>query len=80
MMLLSFGLFAQNPPPPNNGNGSPGSGSSGNPYQAATLNNLYWLTQNSADWGKHYIQTANIDATATSGWDGGNGFTPIGTG
>jgi hypothetical protein len=75
-LTMSTSLMAQTPIPPANGDGS-----SGNPYQIATLNNLYWLTQNSLVWeepGKYFIQTANIDATATSGWDSGAGFTPIG--
>jgi YDG domain/MBG domain (YGX type)/Secretion system C-terminal sorting domain/The GLUG motif len=57
---------------------STGDGSAGNPYQIATLENLYWLSQNSGQWDKSYIQTADIDATATSGWASGAGFTPIG--
>ena len=56
-----------------------GSGTEADPYQIATLNNLYWITQNSGEWDKHYIQTANIDASSTSGWDSGSGFSPIGT-
>ena len=59
-------------PPPN------GSGTEADPYQIATLENLQWLSQNSNQWGAYYIQTANIDASATNGWDGGAGFTPIG--
>ena len=59
---------------------SAGDGSSGTPYQIATLNNLYWITQNNTEWGKYYIQTANIDASSTSGWDSGSGFSPIGNG
>ncbi|MHC1737929.1 MAG: BNR-repeat neuraminidase N-terminal domain-containing protein [Ignavibacteriaceae bacterium] len=57
-----------------------GAGTSGDPYLIATLNNLYWLTQNSGSWvtGKYYKQTANIDASTSSGWDEANGFTPIG--
>jgi len=54
-----------------------GNGTSGNPYQIATLNNLYLVTQNSASWDKYFQQTADIDATTTSSWDGGNGFSPI---
>ncbi|NTW88796.1 MAG: hypothetical protein HGB26_06680 [Desulfobulbaceae bacterium] len=57
-----------------------GSGTSADPYQIATLDNLYWLSQNNGEWGKHYKQMANIDASATSGWDGGRGFSPIGNG
>jgi hypothetical protein len=57
-----------------------GSGTAGDPYLIATLNNLYWITQNSSEWatGKVYKQTANIDASTTSTWDGGKGFLPIG--
>jgi len=54
-----------------------GSGTSGSPYQIATLDNLYWVTQNSASWGKYFQQTADIDASTTSGWADG-GFSPIG--
>ena len=66
-------LLAQTADPPANG-----SGTSGDPYEIATLNNLYWITQNTGEWDKHYIQTEDIDASSTSGWDGGNGFFPIG--
>lgn len=67
-----------------------GDGSSGNPYQIANLDNLYWLTQNSTEWDKHYLQTMDIDATASNTWDVGDhddnintveepmGFSPIG--
>lgn len=55
-----------------------GTGTAANPYQIATLENLYWLSQNSAQWiaGKYYIQTADIDAAATSTWfsDGAGGY------
>jgi hypothetical protein len=67
-----------------------GSGTESDPYAIATLNNLYWLSQTSTEWDKHYRQTADIDASATSGWDIGDhdsenstpdsaqGFSPIG--
>ncbi|MGN6420404.1 MAG: T9SS type A sorting domain-containing protein [Pseudobacter sp.] len=62
-----------------------GTGTAADPYQIATLNNLYWISQNSNEWTstKQYIQTANIDASATSGWfpngsGGFYGFPPIG--
>jgi hypothetical protein len=57
---------------------SVGDGSSGSPYQIATLNNLYWISQNSTEWSKYFVQTVDIDASATSGWSGGAGFPPIG--
>lgn len=43
-----------------------GDGSSNNPYQIATWQNLYWISQNSNQWNKYYIQTANIDFTTAS--------------
>lgn len=55
-----------------------GTGTAANPYRIATLDNLYWLSQNSAQWvsGKYFIQTGDIDASATSTWfsDGSGGY------
>ncbi len=48
---------------------SGGNGTSGNPYQVATLDDLKELCQTSADWGAYFIQTASIDASATQYWD-----------
>ncbi len=42
-----------------------GGGTSGDPYQIASLNDLRELCQTSADCGAYFIQTANIDASAT---------------
>jgi hypothetical protein len=66
-------IFAQTATAP-----SAGDGTSGNPYQIASLNNLYWIASSTANWNKHYIQTANINASATSGWFSGAGWKPIG--
>lgn len=55
-----------------------GSGTSIDPYLITNLDDLYWLTQNSAEWGNHFKQTADIDASSSSTWDDGKGFTPIG--
>ncbi len=68
--VLSFAQTATAP--------SVGDGSSGAPYEIATLENLYWITQNSTEWNKYFKQTALINAAASSSWDGGSGFTPIG--
>ncbi len=57
---------------------SAGDGSAGNPYQIASMENLYWITADASRWAYHYIQTADIDAAVTSGWESGNGWTPIG--
>jgi hypothetical protein len=46
-----------------------GDGSQGNPYQIATLNNLYWVTQNSSSWSDNFLQTADIDARDSKNWD-----------
>jgi len=73
LLVMSTGLVAQSAIPPASGDGS-----SGDPYQIVTLDNLYWISQNSGEWDKYYIQAADIDASATSGWTGGAGFTPIG--
>lgn len=54
-----------------------GEGTPANPYKISTLNNLYWLSQNSSSWQMVFEQTANIDASSTSTWAGG-GFSPIG--
>jgi hypothetical protein len=57
-----------------------GSGTAGDPYRIANLNNLYYLSTTPYLWDKGYtfIQTANINAAETRNWDGGQGFTPIG--
>jgi len=55
-----------------------GDGTSANPYHIRTLNNLYWIASSTANWDKHYIQIADIDASATSSWDSGSGWTSIG--
>ncbi len=75
IIALGMGiLFSQTATPP-----AVGDGSVENPYQIATLDNLYWLSQNSDEWyEKHYIQTADIDASSTNTWDDGKGFSPIG--
>ncbi len=74
ILMLGVNLYAQVATPP-----AVGDGSESNPYQIATLDNLYWITQNSSEWDKYYIQTADINASSTSSWDGGAGLTPIGT-
>ncbi|MFA6469446.1 MAG: GLUG motif-containing protein [Bacteroidota bacterium] len=61
---------------------SVGDGSIDTPYQISTWQNLYWISQNSSEWGKYFEQTADIDFTsvdpAMNTWDGGAGWTPIG--
>ena len=56
-----------------------GSGTSSDPYQIASLDNLYWISQNSSSWSSYFLQTADIDASSTSTWDSGAGWTPLGS-
>ncbi|NTW48574.1 MAG: hypothetical protein HGB19_02340, partial [Chlorobiales bacterium] len=69
----SVAANAQTATPPSAGDGSPGK-----PYEIATLDNLYWLSQNNKEWGKYYKQTTDIKASPTSTWNKGVGFSPIG--
>jgi PKD repeat protein len=55
-----------------------GIGTLANPYQIETLGNLLWVSENETSWDKHFIQTADIDASSTINWNGGLGFNPIG--
>jgi Secretion system C-terminal sorting domain/The GLUG motif len=82
-LIIYAGIFvaslsAQTITPP-----SAGDGSSGNPYQISSLANLNWIADSAdfkGDWsGKYFIQTQDINASATSGagYNGGNGFKSI---
>ncbi len=55
-----------------------GSGTSIDPYQIATLGNLYWLSQTTNAWNKVFRQTTDIHAGSTIYWNSGAGFSPIG--
>ena len=76
LLLINVqGLMAQTATAPS------GTGTGGDPYLIATLDNLYWVTQNPAQWNtnKYFKQTANIDAGSTSSWSSGAGLLPIGS-
>jgi len=73
VITLQFASYSQTATAP-----SAGSGTSTNPYQIATLNNLYWIANYSSRWNYYYIQTADIDASSTSTWFSGAGWIPIG--
>jgi hypothetical protein len=66
LLAMSTGLMADGVEP------------TGNPRQVSTLDNLLWISTNISSWGDDFIQTANIDASATSSWNMGVGFSPIG--
>lgn len=57
-----------------------GNGTFDNPYQIEILENLLWIAQNDTAWDAHFVQVANIDASATTNWTSasGEGFPPIG--
>ncbi len=48
-------------------------------YQISSLDDLRWIVENDVHWDKQYKQTADIDASSTSTWDGGAGWTAMGT-
>ena len=73
LLVMGWCLNAQTATPPASGDGS-----TSNPYQIASLENLYWISVNKGVWDKHFVQTADIDASATASWPDG-GWKPIGT-
>jgi len=78
LCIFNSVLFAQTAVAP-----SVGDGSLGSPYEIETWENLYWISQDSDRWDKHYLQTADIDfavaSPAITTWNSGAGWTPIGT-
>lgn len=54
-----------------------GEGTDQNPYLVETLDNLLWITTTQESWDKHFLQTADIDASETVNWYDGLGFLPI---
>ncbi len=55
-----------------------GEGTTGNPYLIDSLDDLIWLSVNTNAWNGNILQIADIDASETQSWVGGNGFIPIG--
>ncbi len=73
MFLLFTEMLPQNAIPPASGDGS-----IGNPYTVESLENLYWIAVDDVNWDKHYLQTANIDASETASWFNYHGWIAIG--
>ncbi len=71
-LLLNFTLLLADGVQPE------GSGTENDPYQIATLDNLLWMSTNNESWSSHFIQTDDIDASATHEWNDGVGLVPIG--
>lgn len=58
----------------------PGDGTTDIPYRISMWEHLYWLSQNPSEWGKHFVQTTDIEfPESITTWDGDKGWTPIGT-
>ncbi len=55
-----------------------GSGTETDPYQVQDLQDLITISENSTIWDKHFLQTNDIDASATSEINQEAGFSPIG--
>lgn len=55
-----------------------GEGTKDDPYRIANLGNLYWISINEEKWGKHFVQTEDIDASHTKTWFDGQGWKAIG--
>jgi hypothetical protein len=55
-----------------------GKGSKEAPFQITKPNHLYWMSQTTSSWDKHFVQTEDIDASPTKEWSNGKGFSPIG--
>jgi len=72
---MTFSLMAQTAVLP------AGEGTEASPYLIANWQNLYWISQNSSSWDKHFIQTADINLTSTTPeittWDSNHGWSPI---
>ncbi|MBI9031932.1 choice-of-anchor D domain-containing protein, partial [bacterium] len=56
-----------------------GQGTQESPYLINVIDDLIKLSNFEQVWDKHFVQTANIDASSTSDLNDGAGFSPIGT-
>lgn len=70
-LLFSLFICAQTAP-------IAGDGSGINPYQISTFDHLKWIVANPSLWNSFFIQTADIDASASSSMNESHGWKPIG--
>lgn len=56
-----------------------GEGTESAPFRISSLENLLWLSGNPGYWDRYFLQTAPIDASGSSGWYHGYGWSPVGT-
>jgi uncharacterized membrane protein (UPF0136 family) len=69
MFFMCIGLYGQTEPTDTDSDGK---------REVSTLDHLLWISQSSSRWSYDYEQVNDIDASATSGWNSGAGFSPIG--
>jgi hypothetical protein len=74
LLLFVGSLFSQISVTPS------GDGTPDKPYQISSLENLYWIAENSSRWqyNYNYEQTADINAAETKKWFNDSGWLPIG--
>lgn len=73
-LLGGISVSAQSPEQPD------GVGNAASPYQIKSVGNLLWMSMNTfSSQGTYYEIAADIDASETSSWYGGQGFQPIGS-
>ncbi len=59
----------------------PGAGTAGDPYLISQLGHLVWMGDTvGSSGGKRYVLQNDLDASATTNWNSGAGFAPIGIG
>jgi hypothetical protein len=94
LLLVCLPLFCETLPMPPANYHHPDAGSEHNPFLIESLANLRWLSESPYYWGGYssscvieavfysfyFLQIADIDASETIGWYGGQGFSPIGWG
>jgi hypothetical protein len=75
-LLSALAAVAQTPTPV----APAGTGTQASPYQITKVENLLWMSLNSASSGGKYYKLMNdIDASGSASWDTGRGFFPIGS-
>ncbi|UII75807.1 T9SS type A sorting domain-containing protein [Flagellimonas sp. HMM57] len=57
---------------------SGGNGTYESPFEISNLTDLRFLSENDEHWDKHFVLTQDIDASNTTTWNSGRGFSPIG--
>jgi hypothetical protein len=90
IVLIHTFLFGETVATPPSNYHTEGAGTQANPFLICSLANLRWLSETLKYWGSgafngskvipyYFLQTNDIDATETTLWNNGIGFSPIGT-